>query len=159
MKRECAPYGRQRERSFQPSFSAYEGETYYQRPALKPSPYGWLIATYLYVGGLAGAAELIVTIADWVGRRRDRGIVRMGRYLALGGALISPILLIADLHKPERWYNMLRIFCKTSPMSIGAWILMAFGMSLPVMNRPAVLRITFNLPVLTTVMWKVKYKS
>jgi hypothetical protein len=39
----------------------YQGETYYGRPVVKRSHYGWLIATYLFVGGLAGAAQLIAT--------------------------------------------------------------------------------------------------
>jgi protein NrfD len=43
------------------------------------------------------------------------------------GALISPILLIVDLETPKRWYNMMRIFRPTSPMSIGTWALTSFG--------------------------------
>ncbi len=48
--------------------------------------------------------------------------------MALLGALVSPILLIGDLHTPQRWYNMLRIYRRTSAMSIGSWALMAFGL-------------------------------
>jgi protein NrfD len=101
--------------------------TYYGRPALKRSHYGWLIGTYLFVGGLAGAAQIVATLADVLGGRRDRAVVRAGRYVALAGALVSPVLLIADLHAKSRWYNMLRIFRGTSPMSIGSWTLAAFG--------------------------------
>jgi formate-dependent nitrite reductase membrane component NrfD len=42
--------------------------------------------------------------------------------------LLSPVLLIADLRTPRRWDNMLRIFRRTSPMSIGAWPLTGFGL-------------------------------
>ncbi|MFN8637530.1 MAG: NrfD/PsrC family molybdoenzyme membrane anchor subunit [Chloroflexota bacterium] len=105
----------------------YQGETYYGRPVVKRSHYGWLIATYLFVGGVAGAAQIIATLADLLGGRRDRAVVRAGRYLALAGALVSPALLIADLHVKSRWFNMLRIFRRTSPMSIGSWTLAAFG--------------------------------
>jgi formate-dependent nitrite reductase membrane component NrfD len=105
----------------------YQGETYYGRPVVKRSHYGWPIATYLFVGGLAGAAQIIATLADLLGGRRDRSTVRAGRYLALAGALVSPVLLIADLHVKSRWYNMLRIFRRTSAMSIGSWTLVAFG--------------------------------
>ena len=66
-------------------------------------------------------------MADLVGHEADRGIVRTGRYLAFLGSLASPALLIADLHTPQRWYNMLRIYRQTSPMSIGAWALSLFG--------------------------------
>jgi formate-dependent nitrite reductase membrane component NrfD len=36
-------------------------------------------------------------------------------------------LLIKDLGRPERFYNMLRVLKPTSPMSIGSWVLGAFG--------------------------------
>ena len=45
------------------------------------------------------------------------------------GTLISPVLLIADLKTPSRFYNMLRIYRGTSPMSIGSWTLSVFGMT------------------------------
>jgi formate-dependent nitrite reductase membrane component NrfD len=107
---------------------AYDGETYYGRPALKPSPYGQLIASYFFVGGLAGAAQLIAGIADVCGHDDDQPVVRAGRYLGLAGILLSPVLLIADLRTPRCWYNMLRIFWRTSAMSIGAWTLTGFGL-------------------------------
>jgi formate-dependent nitrite reductase membrane component NrfD len=99
--------------------------SYYGLPAVKRSHYGWLIATYFFVGGLAGAAQLIAQVADLVSD--DRAVVRAGRYLALLGSLISPLLLIGDLHTASRWFNMLRIFRTTSPMSIGSWTLAGFG--------------------------------
>jgi protein NrfD len=54
-------------------------------------------------------------------------IVRNSRYIALGATVLGGPLLIIDLHTPQRSYNMLRIFRKTSPMSIGTWVLMSFG--------------------------------
>ena len=39
----------------------------------------------------------------------------------------SPVLLITDLGRPARFYNMLRVFKVTSPMSVGSWILAATG--------------------------------
>jgi len=105
----------------------YAGETYYGGPVVKAGHWRRLIITYYWVGGIAGAAQVVATAADLAGRERDREIVRSGRYLALGGVLVSPVLLIADLHKPARWYNMLRIVRPTSPMSLGSWALTAFG--------------------------------
>jgi formate-dependent nitrite reductase membrane component NrfD len=129
---ERAPYGRQpqttdargdsKSTDFQDA-----GETYYGQAVLKPSHYGQLIATYLFIGGIAGASQMIATIADLCGERRHPFIVRAGRYLSLGGILTGPLFLIADLRTPERWYNMLRIFRRTSPMSIGSWALTGFG--------------------------------
>lgn len=105
----------------------YQGQTYYGRPAIKPGHYRWLVVAYFFVSGLAGAAQILATLADLSGRRSNRPIVRTGRYLALGGTLLSPVLLILDLKVPARWYNMLRIFRPTSAMSIGSWTLTLFG--------------------------------
>jgi formate-dependent nitrite reductase membrane component NrfD len=105
----------------------YRGETYYDEPAVKPSPYGGLIIAYLFVGGVAGSSQLLATLADLAGRGRYRSLIRAGRYLGLAGALASPVFLIGDLHYKRRWYNMLRIFRPTSAMSIGSWTLTAFG--------------------------------
>jgi protein NrfD len=102
-------------------------ETYYGLPAVKPSHYRWPIAGYFFVGGLASAAQFIATVLDLLGSEEDRSLIRAGRYLALLGSLISPVLLIVDLETPKRWYNMLRIFRPTSPMSIGTWALTSFG--------------------------------
>lgn len=109
------------------TISIYAGETYYGRPALKEPTWGWLIAIYFFIGGIAGASQIIATLADLLGGNHERSVVRAGRYTALLGAMLSPIFLIADLHTPQRWFNMLRIFRKTSAMSIGSWTLAVFG--------------------------------
>src|SRR5579862_1713482 len=101
--------------------------TYYGRPAIKPSHYKWLISAYLFTGGLAGASQIIAAVADLFGRPRDHSVVRVGRYVALLGSLASPVFLINDLQSPKRFYNMMRIFRPTSPMSLGSWTLAAFG--------------------------------
>lgn len=122
-----APYGRRKGRDRGFPERPYGGETYYNRPSIKPSHWGALITAYYFAGGLAGAAQVLATVGDLVGERGDRTIVRGGRYLALAGLLASPPLLIADLHTPARFYNMLRVVRPTSPMSIGSWTLTAFG--------------------------------
>lgn len=130
-----APYGRHDRRHASLTTSGdgqdgalqpYQGPTYYGLPAVKPSHYNFLIINYLFIGGLAGSAQVLATIADLTDRR-SRAIVRSGRYLGLAGALASPVFLIGDLHYRRRWYNMLRIFRSTSPMSIGSWTLTVFG--------------------------------
>jgi protein NrfD len=105
----------------------YHGETYYGKPAIKSSHYGWLITFYFFLGGLASALQFISTVIDLLGGKKNEKLVIFGRYSALIGAMISPFLLITDLHTPRRWYNMLRIFRSTSPMSIGSWALATFG--------------------------------
>jgi len=106
---------------------SYEGPIYYDRATVKPSPFNWLVAAYIFVGGIAGAAQVISALADTCAHREAKTVVAPGRWIALAGTILGPPLLIADLHTPSRWFNMLRIFRRTSPMSIGSWILSAFG--------------------------------
>jgi hypothetical protein len=47
--------------------------------------------------------------------------------LALAGAVVGAPLLIIDLKAPGRFYNMLRIYRTSSPMSFGSFILMEAG--------------------------------
>jgi hypothetical protein len=101
--------------------------TYYGRPALKPSLYGWMVALYVFVGGMAGAVQILVTVVDLLGTPESGGVVLAGRVLALAGAIFGGILLIIELHTRQRFFNMLRIFRPTSPMSIGSYVLMSFG--------------------------------
>lgn len=101
--------------------------TYYGRPAIKPSLYGWTVGLYIFVGGLAGAAQILATAADLLGVPDASGVILGGRVLALAGAIIGAVLLIVELHTKERFANMLRIFRPTSPMSIGSYVLVSFG--------------------------------
>jgi formate-dependent nitrite reductase membrane component NrfD len=101
--------------------------TYYGLPSVKPSLWGGLVSGYIFIAGIGGSAQIIATAADLVGDQTLAPIVRNGRYIALGATVLGGPLLIVDLHTPQRWYNMLRIFRKTSPMSIGTWVLMSFG--------------------------------
>lgn len=96
-------------------------------PALKPSLYGWLVALYIFLGGLAGSAQILATLLAWSGIDEADGLVLAGRAIALFGAVAGGVLLIVELHTPQRFYNMLRIFRPTSPMSIGTYVLSGFG--------------------------------
>ena len=98
---------------------------YYGLPLLKPPTWTWEVPVYFAVGGAAGVAAMIGVAAQL--SRADRRLVRDARWIAAIGANLSAPLLIADLGRPERFLNMLRVFKPQSPMSVGAWILSAFG--------------------------------
>jgi protein NrfD len=109
--------------------ASYDGPTYYDQPPLKSSHYGALVWSYTWLAGLAGSSQVLATVADLVGRPELRSVVRQGRSLAAWLPVLGAGLLIADLHTPQRFYNMLRIFRKTSPMSIGTYVLSSFSAS------------------------------
>jgi formate-dependent nitrite reductase membrane component NrfD len=98
---------------------------YYGLPLLKPPVWTWEVPAYFFVGGAAGAAAVIAAVANVSGGRAD--LVRDARWIAAAGGAASPPLLIADLGRPERFLNMLRVFKLQSPMSVGAWTLLAFS--------------------------------
>jgi protein NrfD len=106
----------------------WKGPTYYGREQLKAAPFNKvLVGTYIFLSGLSGAAALISAIVNRVRGPEARATVRHGRLLSLLAPSIGAGLLIADLHTPKRFYNMLRVAKATSPMSVGSWILVAFS--------------------------------
>jgi formate-dependent nitrite reductase membrane component NrfD len=101
--------------------------TYFGMPAMKKPEWTWCVPAYFFIGGTASGAYIVATIADILGRREDRTHVLAGRLIALCGVLLSLPLLVADLGRPERFLNMLRVFKPRSMMSTGSWALTAFG--------------------------------
>jgi len=98
--------------------------TYYGRQVVKATPWEADIPFYLFAGGLAGGSSLLGAGADLTGRPNLRRNARITAVLALSA---SGLALVHDLGRPERFYNMLRVFKPTSPMSMGTWILTAYA--------------------------------
>jgi hypothetical protein len=98
---------------------------YYGHPVVKPPVWTWQVPLYFFFGGIAGMAAVIASAAI-VFHHVD--LARAAMWLAsIAGAILSPVLLIMDLGRPHLFLNMLRVFKHRSPMSMGAWILSAFG--------------------------------
>jgi protein NrfD len=105
----------------------WEGPTYYGRSQLKAAPFNdWVVGGYIFLAGLSGGAAIVSSVAETVRGERASGVGARGRYLGTLAPILGAPLLIWDLHTPQRFYNMWRIFKATSPMSIGTWILTAF---------------------------------
>lgn len=98
---------------------------YYGNPLLKPPVWTWQVPLYFFAGGVAGGAANIALVAQVLGR--EPSLVRAALWIALLGAVASTPLLIADLGRPSRFLNMLRVFKLRSPMSVGAWTLAVFS--------------------------------
>ena len=102
--------------------------TYYGVPLIKKAHWKWQIILYFFLGGMAGGSFLTSTLADLLAPQKYRNLIRVGRYLSFVCILASPVLLIIDLGKPQRFYNMLRILKLRSVMSLGSWGISIFGM-------------------------------
>jgi formate-dependent nitrite reductase membrane component NrfD len=99
-----------------------------------PPEWRWLIIAYFFVGGLAGGSYFLAVLIDLFGRPEDRPIARLGYLVAFPATVLSGALLTLDLTRPARFWHMLiqsdtgRIMWKPwSPMSLGSWALLAFG--------------------------------
>lgn len=109
----------------------WNGQTYYGRPQLKPAPFNkWFVGSYVFLAGLSGASQLLTALVGTrYSEREAAAAVRRGRYLAMLAPALGTICLILDLNTPRRFYNMLRVFKTTSPMSLGSWALVGFSTS------------------------------
>lgn len=112
---------------------------------LQSADWPLLIDVYFFLGGLAGGAFVIATVAHLLDSQRYRDVVRVGYYVALVAIVPAPILLIVDLGVPTRFLHMLMVSKPTadvgmnavtlgpfhlkpfSPMNVGAWALLVFS--------------------------------
>lgn len=96
--------------------------------------WGWLIVLYFFFGGLAGGSYFLAMLIDLFGRPEDRPLARLGYYIAFPCVVLSALLLTLDLGRPLRFWHMLiesntyqPIFKYWSPISLGSWALLIFG--------------------------------
>jgi hypothetical protein len=114
--------------------------SYYGRPVLKDPAWKTVdVAAYLFLGGLAGASSALAAAAHRAGYDELATVAR----ITAGGAISgSAAALVHDLGRPARFVSMLRVFKVTSPMSLGSWLLAAYG---PVAGASAASAITGRL--------------
>lgn len=101
-----------------------EFRSYYGRPIVRPAPWKPDIPAYFFLGGVAAGCSALAAGADLTGRPGLRRRARWAALAAIGGGTFA---LIHDLGRPERFHHMLRVAKPTSPMSVGTWILTAYG--------------------------------
>ncbi len=98
--------------------------------------WGWyFIAMYFFVGGVSAGAYFIGSLVELFGGEKHHEVNRTAFYIAFPLVLITPILLIADLGKPLRFWHLF-FYIKDgvpfinlqSPLSVGSWALMVFGL-------------------------------
>jgi formate-dependent nitrite reductase membrane component NrfD len=118
---------RKAETTHHPEADSRRGDkNYYGIPPIKRAHWTWQIPIYFWLGGIGAGTQLFATVAQLLGHE-DEALKRASRYTVLLTMLLSPVLLIWDLGRPERFYNMLRILKLRSPMSTQSWSLFTFG--------------------------------
>jgi formate-dependent nitrite reductase membrane component NrfD len=99
-------------------------ESYYGRSIVKEPVWKSEIPLYLWTGGIAGASAVLHGVARLTG---NEALAKRALYIGAVADVASPLLLVKDLGRPERFLNMFRMFKVTSPMSVGSWILLVSG--------------------------------
>lgn len=96
----------------------------------------WYILFYFFFAGLSGGSYAIASLLRVFGRDADEPAARVGYYVSFVTLLPCPVLLTLDLGQPLRFWHMVwnatpgaaaPNFKYWSPMSLGAWGLVAFG--------------------------------
>src|SRR5712692_6101903 len=100
----------------------------------------WYILAYFVAAGLSGGTYVIGTMLRLWGDARDLPASRLAFFISWPLLLVCPILLTLDLGQPTRFWHMLvdsrtagLAFKSWSPMSVGAWALLIYGIFSTVM--------------------------
>ena len=97
----------------------------------------YYIAMYFYIGGISAGAYFIGSLLELLKKEKLREISRTAYLIAFPLICITPVLLIADLGQPMRFWHLF-FYTKdgmpymnlTSPLSVGTWALLIYsGMS------------------------------
>jgi protein NrfD len=98
-----------------------------------PVEWGWLVYLEMFVAGVAAGAYATAALLE-VNGRGSSPVARTAHLLAFPLVVLAGLLLTVDLQRPERFWHMLvasevltPIIKPWSPMSLGSWLLLAFG--------------------------------
>ncbi|MQY10151.1 hypothetical protein SRB5_02580 [Streptomyces sp. RB5] len=96
----------------------------------------WYILVYFFFAGLSGGSYVLATLLRLRGEPADEPAARLGYYAAFAALPVCPVMLVLDLGRPLRFWHMMwnttpgdggPVLKYWSPMSLGAWGLLAFG--------------------------------
>ena len=101
-----------------------------------PPEWQWWILAYFFFGGISGGSYALGTLLRLVGDPRDRSASQLAYIVSFVALIPCPIFLALDLGQPLRFWHMLfdtspggfLAFRPESPMSLGSWALLSFGL-------------------------------
>jgi Ni/Fe-hydrogenase subunit HybB-like protein len=101
-----------------------------------PPEWQWWILAYFFFGGLAGGSYALGTLLRFAGDARDASAARIAFITSFVALIPCPIFLMVDLGQPLLFWHMLvdaspgggLALKPDSPMSLGSWALLAFGL-------------------------------
>jgi len=112
---------------------------YADRPHVKPPSWHGLVVADILFNNLATGLFLAAAIGDLVAPRVFAAVARVAYPVALGLLVLDLACLVVELGDPLRFHHMLRVFKARSPMSVGAWSLVAFSLPLGLLAAMTIL--------------------
>ncbi|CAA7602472.1 Polysulphide reductase, NrfD [Acididesulfobacillus acetoxydans] len=94
--------------------------------AANPVIWGWLIAVYLFLAGIAGGAFLTASLTDLFKKNGQARVIRSGAFLAPVAIIVGLGLLVFDLGRPLSFWKLIFNVNFGSVMSIGVFIISIF---------------------------------
>lgn len=93
-----------------------------------PRPWGWKVSSYLWTKSIAAGALGVAGALLLAGWSADHDLLELAApLLAIVFIIITSVLLIADLKRPERFWLLLVKPNRTSWLALGGFALAAFG--------------------------------
>lgn len=90
--------------------------------------WGLLVVLYLFLAGMAGGVYFTAAMYELFDHA-GKGVIKKGFAVAFWLQIIAVAFLILDLEQPARFIHMMFSFKFFSPMSMGSWCLLLFGMT------------------------------
>jgi formate-dependent nitrite reductase membrane component NrfD len=86
--------------------------------------WGWLVAVYLFLGGLGAGAFIATAVVSFATRERFKATVHFGAWASVISIAVGTLMLLLDVGKPFRALVLFKSFVHLdSWMAIGAWLL------------------------------------
>jgi formate-dependent nitrite reductase membrane component NrfD len=99
---------------------------------VKKIEWGYLIVSYLFLGGLSAGLYFVSALASLLQKNHEdstyKRIAKIGGLLAPWPVMLGCFILIFDLGRWYRFWKLLVHVEWTSPMSLGSWLLVAFSL-------------------------------
>ncbi len=107
----------------------------YELTQLKSPDFPFIIIFDLFIGGIAAGAFIIAALLLAFGGKINKAGLHRAFYISMALVPVYGLLLILKLERKERFVNVMwqfrdgnPMFNPQSPMSLGAWVLMGFGL-------------------------------
>jgi Ni/Fe-hydrogenase subunit HybB-like protein len=113
---------------------------YADRPVTKPPNWHGLVTLDLIFNNLSTGLFLVTALGELVHPAAFRPLAPVAYPLALLFLIGDVVCLVLDLGDPSRFHHMLRVWKPRSPMSLGTWVLAAYGVALTALSVVSLLR-------------------